>query len=73
MNDILLFGRWDTSKVTIQDKGLEKYINVRPVVVPRSTGKYATSPFHKNDMTIVERFMNKPPALLSNLRRFQQR
>lgn len=56
---ILLFNRWDTSKVTVDDIGLNAHINVRPVIVPRSAGKYATMPFHKNDMCIVERFSNK--------------
>jgi len=56
---ILLFNRWDTSQVKIDDMGLAGYINIKPVVVPRSAGKYATMPFHKNDMSIVERLINK--------------
>jgi small subunit ribosomal protein S7 len=54
-----MFGRWDTSEVEISDEGLRNYINVKPVMVPRTGGRWATKPFHKNDMSIVERFMNK--------------
>jgi len=56
---IKMFGRWDTSEVRIEDAGLKNYINIKPVVVPRTGGRWATKPFHKNDMSIVERFMNK--------------
>lgn len=59
MEKILLFNRWDTSGIQVKDPGLAKYINLKPVIVPRSGGKFATVPFHKNDMHIVERFMNK--------------
>ena len=59
MEKVLLFNKWDTSGIQVNDPGLVKYINLKPVVVPRSGGKYATVPFHKNDMHIVERFMNK--------------
>ncbi len=56
---LLLFNRWDLSDVQVEDEGLKRYINLKPVVLPKSTGKYATVPFHKNDMSIVERFINK--------------
>lgn len=56
---ILIFNRWDLTEVKIEDAGLMNYINLVPVVVPRSGGKYATTAFHKGKMNIVERFMNK--------------
>jgi len=56
---ILLFGKWDSSEVKVDDLGLKGYINLKPVMVPRTGGRHATKPFHKNDMTIVERFINK--------------
>jgi len=56
---IKMFGSWDVSGVEITDQGLKNYINVKPVLVPRTGGRWATKPFHKNDMSIVERFMNK--------------
>ena len=59
MEKILLFNRWDLDAVKVQDEGLKKYINLMPIIVPRTGGRYATTPFHKNKMSIVERFMNK--------------
>jgi small subunit ribosomal protein S7 len=56
---ILIFNRWDLSEVKVDDPGLVNYINLEPVIVPRSGGKHATTAFHKNKMNIVERFMNK--------------
>ena len=58
-NKILMFGRWDITGVKVEDEGLKNYINLRPVLVPRTGGRYATTSFHKNDMSIVERFINK--------------
>ncbi len=60
MNEkLLLFNRWSTEGVQIPDLGLKNKINLKPVVVPRSGGRYATIAFHKNDMNVVERFINK--------------
>jgi small subunit ribosomal protein S7 len=56
---ILIFNRWDLTDVKVEDAGLVNYINLSPVVVPRTGGKHATVAFHKNKMNIVERFMNK--------------
>jgi small subunit ribosomal protein S7 len=36
-----------------------KYINLRPVILPKSSGKYASLPGHKNKMNVVERFINR--------------
>jgi small subunit ribosomal protein S7 len=55
----LLFNRWDSSDVKVNDAGLRRHINLTPVIIPRSGGRYAPAPFHKNKMTIIERFMNK--------------
>lgn len=59
MEKILLFSRWDTEEVNVEDPGLRSYINLRPMIIPRSAGKYASTHFHKSKMNIVERFMNK--------------
>ena len=55
---MLLFNRWDIKNVKVEDPGLVKYINLRPVVLPRTFGRYRGD-FRKNEMNIVERFMNK--------------
>ncbi len=53
-----LFNLWDISQVTVLDPGLKDYINLHPVLVPRSGGRYASQRFYKNKYNIVERFMN---------------
>lgn len=59
MTKILLFNKWELGDVTVGDAGLKNYINLTPLVVPRTGGKYATTPFHKSKINIVERFTNK--------------
>ena len=56
---ILIFNRWDMSQAKVEDPGLINYINLMPIVIPRTGGKYGTSSLQKGKMCIVERFMNK--------------
>lgn len=56
---IKLFGLWDISQVRVEDPGLKRYIKLRPLIIPRSGGRYGSQRFYKNEMSIVERFMNK--------------
>ncbi len=56
---ILIFNRWDTEGVEVSDPGLKKYINLKPMVVPKTFGRFAPSSIHKLDVNIVERFINK--------------
>jgi small subunit ribosomal protein S7 len=58
-DQILLFNRWSVADVKVEDPGLKKYINLKSVIIPKSGGRFATKPFHKNDMSIVERLINK--------------
>lgn len=53
-----LFGRWSAAGIEVQDPGLRGYINLRPVLVPRSRGRHATKQFYKSNLNIVERLMN---------------
>ena len=55
----MLFNRWDMEGIEVNDPGLLRYINLAPIVVPRSGGKFVGTQFKRNQMTIVERFMNK--------------
>lgn len=59
MADVKIFGRWSMEGVQVRDKGLEKYINLEPVIVPKSGGRNASQQFHKSKMSIVERLMTK--------------
>lgn len=59
MSEIKLFGKWDMEGIQVRDKGLERYINLEPVIVPKSGGRKASQQFHKSKMPIVERLINK--------------
>ena len=56
---ILLFNRWNTDDVLVADLGLKNQINLKPIILPRSCGRFGPKPFHRNDMNVVERFINK--------------
>ncbi len=57
MAEIKLFNRWDTKEIVVKDPGLQKYIGLKPVLVPHSAGRYAKQQFHKSNLNIVERLM----------------
>jgi small subunit ribosomal protein S7 len=59
MEKILLFNRWDTSEVKINDAGLRNQINLEPIIVPRTDGRYTTRQKDKRKMNVVERLSNK--------------
>jgi small subunit ribosomal protein S7 len=59
MAEIKLFGEWSTEGVEVKDPGLKKYINLEPLSVPKSGGKYANQPHHKSRISIVERLITK--------------
>jgi len=54
-----LFNRWETEEIKVIDKGLQRYINLRPLLVPRTGGIHVKIQFHKSKNNIVERLMNK--------------
>ena len=59
MMDIKVFNRWSVEGIEVTDPGLKKYINLDPVIIPRTGARYAGSRFHKSKVFIVERLMNK--------------
>jgi len=58
-NELLVFGKWDISKVEIKDPALRNYINLEPRYVPHTHGRHANIPFAKQKVFIVERLINK--------------
>ena len=58
LGNVLLFGKWDVTGVTIRDAGMARYIDISPVSVPHSGGKHTNKPFAKAKMSIVERLIN---------------
>jgi small subunit ribosomal protein S7 len=59
MTELKLFNRWVFEGIEIKDAGLKPYINLKPLVVPRTGGKFSQRKFYKSKMNIVERLMNK--------------
>lgn len=54
-----LFNKWDTSQIKVNDKALEPYINLEPVLVPRTQGRSGLNRLWTRPAPIVERLMNK--------------
>ncbi len=54
----LLFDKYDMKEVEVGDPGLEKYINLLPVLVPHSGGTHAKKRFEKEKVSIIERLIN---------------
>lgn len=59
MSDIKAFNKWDCSQIKVEDSGLARYINVKPVIVPKTGARYAGNKFHKSRLFIVERLINR--------------
>ena len=57
--DIKLFDRWTFNGVIVSDQGLKPYINLSPILVPRTNGYHHNTAFYKAKVNIVERFMNR--------------
>lgn len=54
----LMFGKYDSSEVFVEDGGLAKYIDLVPTNIPHSGGKHANRWFGKSKLSIVERLIN---------------
>src|SRR3989344_4656102 len=54
-----LFNKWETSQIKVEDPALQEFVNLKPVIVPRTSGRYAKNRFWKSKYHIVERLMNK--------------
>ncbi|MEA1993583.1 MAG: 30S ribosomal protein S7 [Euryarchaeota archaeon] len=57
MND-KLFDKWEFD-VEVEDEGLRRYMNLDPIYVPHSNGRYQQKRFGKANLNIVERLINK--------------
>jgi len=57
--EFLLFNKWSTKDIKVDDPGLKKYLNIEPIIVPKSSGRQAKFRFGKTKYHIVERLMGK--------------
>ncbi len=55
---VLLFGKYNLSEVVVHDPGLEKYLNIDPIIVPHTGAKHANKWFGKTKLHIIERLLN---------------
>jgi small subunit ribosomal protein S7 len=56
--DIKLFQKWTFKEVTVKDIGLQRYLNLTPMVAPHSMGRHEHQRFRKAKVNIVERLIN---------------
>ncbi len=59
LDEIKIFGKWSTKDVVVKDPGLRNYINLTPIYVPHTAGRFTKRQFEKAKMNIVERLVNK--------------
>jgi len=57
--EMKLFNKWSVEGITVTDEGLKRYVSLRPVLVLRTGARYAGNRFHKSNINIVERLINK--------------
>jgi len=56
--DIKLFEKWSFKEVQVKDLGLQRYISLKPMIVPHSMGRHEHKRFRKANVNIVERLVN---------------
>jgi small subunit ribosomal protein S7 len=67
--DVKLFNEWSFDGVEVNDWTLERYINLRPIIIPHSAGRHEHRRFWKTSrVSIVERFTNRllAPGFISS-------
>ena len=58
--NILLFNKWDTRKIEVNDLGLQKVISLKPAtVIPITFGRHEHQRLKKAEVNIIERLANK--------------
>jgi|TARA_B100001971_G_scaffold178_1_gene137 small subunit ribosomal protein S7 len=57
-SEILLFRKWDSQQVEINDSGLKNTISLTRMVIPHSMGRHEHQKFQKSEVNIVERLVN---------------
>ena len=59
MADVLVFNKYTTDGIDVEDPGIKPYIGLDAKVMPKASGRYAGNRFYKSDLLIVERLINK--------------
>lgn len=58
LNMPLLFDKYEMKEVEVNDPGLERYVNLLPILLPHSGGTHANKRFKKEEVSIIERLIN---------------
>ncbi|MGB9779127.1 MAG: 30S ribosomal protein S7, partial [Candidatus Bathyarchaeales archaeon] len=56
--DVKLFEKWSFRDIQVRDLGLQRYISLKPMVLPHSMGRHEHKRFRKANVNIVERLVN---------------
>ena len=56
--EIKLFQKWSFKDIQVTDIGLQRYLNLTPMVTPHSMGRHEHQRFRKAKVNIVERLIN---------------
>jgi small subunit ribosomal protein S7 len=56
--EVKLFGKWSFKGAEVKDPGLQRYVSLKPVVIPHSMGRHEHKRFRKANISIVERLAN---------------
>ncbi|MGZ4850905.1 MAG: 30S ribosomal protein S7 [Candidatus Bathyarchaeia archaeon] len=56
--DIKLFQKWTFKDISVVDIGLQRYLNLTPMVAPHSMGRHEHQRFRKAKVNVVERLIN---------------
>jgi small subunit ribosomal protein S7 len=56
--EVKLFGKWSFKGIGVKDLGLQRYVSLKPVVIPHSMGRHEHKRFRKASINIVERLAN---------------
>jgi small subunit ribosomal protein S7 len=56
--EIKLFQKWSFKEIKVNDVGLQRYLNLTPMVAPHSMGRHEHQRFRKADVNVVERLIN---------------
>lgn len=57
--ELKLFNKYSLKEIKVEDPGLKAYINLEPIIVPKTGGKNVKTKFWKSKYNIVERLINK--------------
>lgn len=57
--EVMLFGKWRCDGVQVSDRGLQRYICLKPIFAPHSGGRHEHRRFGKSEISIVEKLANE--------------